>query len=287
MDEEKRSDSRVAESVSVIIPTYNRKGILAHAVDSVLAQTYKKLELIIVDDGSDDGTEEYVRSISDSRVIYIKGEHRGAGAARNTGVKHSRFNLIAFCDSDSEWHPDKLEIQLEYMKKYPESGLIYCRYQSLNKDGSVRTFFPDDSISEIECSGNYLYQHLLVHNLVGTPTMLIRKEIFERTGGFDESLGILEDYELTLRIASITDIQCCYKILVDDYYSEGSISSNLQEYFKVRCMLIARYSTELHKYGTFNTIVKHVLERAAGLGVLKDVSEMLTDLMRDKINKLD
>ena len=273
------------ESVSVIIPTYNRIKTLPRAVESVLAQNYSNLELIIVDDGSDDGTDGYVKSINDDRVVYIKGEHKGAGAARNTGVRNSKYDLIAFCDSDSEWYPNKLKIQLEYMNRYPESGMVYSRYRSLTPDGDERTIIPINSIPEDECSGNYLYQHLLVHNLAGTPTMLIKKEIFLKVKGFDENLPALEDYDLTLKIAEITDIKCCYQILVDDYYSEGSISSDVAAYFTVRCMLIAKYASELKKYGTFDTIVKYVLERANKYGILEKVGNMLTNMLEKRINE--
>ncbi len=268
--------------VSVIIPTYNRIKTLPKAIESVLDQTYGALELIVVDDGSDDGTDEYINSLSDERILYIKGEHRGAGAARNTGVQNSKSDLIAFCDSDCEWHPDKLEKQMKLWKEYPESALVYCRFRSIDADGNEKIVVPVDDIPEIECSGNPLYQHLLVHNLVSTQTMLLKKDVFFKVGGFDESLPALEDYDLVLRIAEHYDIRCCHKILVEDYVSEGSLSSNVAGYFTVRCMLIARYVTELRKFGTFDTIVNYVLERAAKFGIQNQVGEMLIRMLEKK-----
>ncbi len=265
--------------VSVIIPTYNRIKTLPKAIESVLSQTYNKLELIVVDDGSDDGTTNYLDTVSDERFVAIKGEHKGAGAARNTGVKNSSCNLIAFCDSDCEWHLDKLEKQMNLWKEYPESAMVYCRFRSIDADGNEKIVVPVDDIPEIECSGNPLYQHLLVHNLVSTQTMLLKKDIFSEIGGFDESLPALEDYDLVLRIAEHYDIRCCHEILVEDYVSEGSLSSNVAGYFTVRCMLIARYVTELRKYGTFDTIVNYVLERAAKFGIQNQVGEMLIRML--------
>ena len=148
-------------SVSVIIPTYNRIKTLPVAVDSVLAQTYSDIELIIVDDGSEDGTDEYIKTISDTRVIYIKGGHHGAGAARNTGVKVSKNELIAFCDSDCFWYPEKLEKQIALLNKNPETAMVYCRFREIYFDGSEGMTIPIDDIPEIECNGNFLFQHLL------------------------------------------------------------------------------------------------------------------------------
>ncbi|MCR4746475.1 MAG: glycosyltransferase [Lachnospiraceae bacterium] len=278
-----RSEEKMA--VSVIIPTYNRLFTLPRAVQSVLEQSYKNLELIIVDDGSDDGTDEYVKTITDSRVVYIKGEHKGAGAARNTGVRRSKYELIAFCDSDCEWKRDKLTKQIELMEKNDGCVMVYSRFATINSDGSNGMIIPVDDIPECECSGYYLYQHLLVHNLIGTPTMLIKKEVFERTGGFDESLPALEDYDLALKIAEKHDVRCCYEILVNDYPSVGSLSSNVSAYFTVRCMLIAKYVTELKKYGTFDTIVNYILERAAKHGIQQQVGEMLIRMLERRIEK--
>ncbi len=269
-----------SDFVSVIIPTYNRIKTLPAAVESVLNQTHKDIELIIVDDGSEDGTDKYMASIEDERVVYLKGEHKGAGAARNTGAENARYDLIAFCDSDCEWYPQKLEKQLAVLTQYPDAAMVYCRFRSINPDGTEDMVIPIDSIPEEECSGNYLYQHLLVHNLVSTQTMLLRKDIFVSVKGFDDSLPALEDYELALKVAERFDIRCCHEILVDDYVTEGSLSSNVPGYFTVRCMLVARYVTELKKYGSFETIVNYLLERACRYGIQQQVAEMLMRMLR-------
>ena len=116
--------------VSVIIPTYNRVHTLPVSVESVLRQTYHNLEVIVVDDGSTDKTENYVRGLTDSRVRYVRntGQH-GPAAARNLGVRLARGEYVAFQDSDDEWHPDKLEKQMPILLNPKERiDIVYCEY---------------------------------------------------------------------------------------------------------------------------------------------------------------
>lgn len=115
--------------VSVIIPTYNRIHTLPTSIDSVLKQTYENLELIIMDDASEDGTEEYVQGIGDSRIRYRKSDiNMGPSAARNLGAELAAGDYLAFQDSDDEWMPDKLEKQMELMLSDEELSLVYCEF---------------------------------------------------------------------------------------------------------------------------------------------------------------
>ena len=112
------------EKISVIIPTYNREQKIVKSVQSVLEQTYSNLEIIIVDDGSTDHTEQVVKEIQDERIVYIRqAENQGVSAARNIGVANATADFIAFHDSDDCWHSDKLEKQMEYWKRYPEYNI--------------------------------------------------------------------------------------------------------------------------------------------------------------------
>ena len=110
--------------VSVIIPTYNRAHLVGEAIDSVLSQTYDDLELIVVDDGSQDGTRDVVAAYG-SRLTYLHQEHRGVSAARNRGIEEARGNYLSFLDSDDLWLKEKLFLQMESMKLHPETLICY------------------------------------------------------------------------------------------------------------------------------------------------------------------
>jgi len=117
-------------SVSIVIPTYNRAGLLSRTIQSVLNQTYQDFEIIIVDDGSTDKTEEVVKSFNSKKIFYNRHEeNKGANAARNTGIKASRGEYIAFQDSGDEWLPQKLERQMKVFENAsPEVGVVYTGY---------------------------------------------------------------------------------------------------------------------------------------------------------------
>jgi glycosyltransferase involved in cell wall biosynthesis len=119
--------------VSVIIPTYNRAGLLKRAIQSVLNQIYQDFEIIIVDDASTDNTENVIESFKEHRIRYIKHEsNKGAAVARNTGIKFANENYIAFQDSDDEWLPEKLEKQMEIIEHAsPRVGVVYTGYRRI------------------------------------------------------------------------------------------------------------------------------------------------------------
>jgi glycosyltransferase involved in cell wall biosynthesis len=130
-------------SVSVIIPTCNRSTLVTRAIQSVLTQTYTNLECIVVDDASNDNTGEVVNSFDDDRLIFIRHDKKqGASAARNTGIKHSKGDFVAFLDDDDEWIATKLEKQVPLLKGLPERfGMVYCwmdYYDANNKLVSCR-----------------------------------------------------------------------------------------------------------------------------------------------------
>lgn len=139
------------DRISVIIPTYNRCDKLQKSIDSVLRQTYSNIEVLIVDDGSTDNTENLVCNISDKRVRYIKLEkNQGVANARNEGVLHATSELIAFHDSDDLWRPEKLEKQMEYWKNHPKFAMVYCAYQYHNEKKEINRRFPSEDREGVE-----------------------------------------------------------------------------------------------------------------------------------------
>jgi GT2 family glycosyltransferase len=181
-------------TVSVIIPTYNRWPMVGAAVDSVLAQSYREFEVIVVDDGSTDETATELEKLG-SRVRYVYQERRGVSAARNLGVRHSRGRLIAFLDSDDLWQRDKLKIQAHFMQSLLEVQI--CQTDEIWLRCGVRV---NPRIKHRKPSGD-IFEESLALCLVSPSAVMLTRELFDRSGGFDESLPVCEDYDLWLRIA--------------------------------------------------------------------------------------
>lgn len=184
--------------VSVIIPTYNREHTLKRAIESVLSQTFKDFELIIVDDCSIDDTKDLVEGFRDERIVYVRHEQNvGPAAARNTGIKRARSQLIAFLDSDDEWLPEKLRLQVEFLKGAPSSveGVCTGYYLHLVRLGMRVEKVPSRPRSWLE--------EFLVRGCDLTPgtTFVGTARCFGRVGLFDEELSRLEDGDWLIRYA--------------------------------------------------------------------------------------
>ena len=186
--------------ISVIIPTYNRSEYICDAVDSVLAQTYGNIEIIIIDDGSTDNTEELLRRYG-SKVKYIRQDNAGPSAARNNGIRNARGDLLAFLDSDDIWLSEKLERQIQLMEQSGGIGLVGCG--SITIDSSGRAI-ARPVIRRNYTSKRRFVNELMVHNIVcgGVSGSLIRRECFDKLGLFCEDLWIGEDRDMWIRIAN-------------------------------------------------------------------------------------
>lgn len=181
--------------ISVVIPTYNRYSFLEKAVKSVLKQSLKDFELIVVDDGSEDGTRKLIQSFPDERIRYFYQGNRGVSVARNKGIVESKGDLIAFLDSDDCWKEKKLEKQVKFMESSSclishTQELWYRRGKILNQKKKHR-----------KCSGD-LFEKSLEICSISMSTVMIRKSLFGEVGLFDENLPVCEDYDLWLRITS-------------------------------------------------------------------------------------
>ena len=179
---------------SVVIPTYNRAGFLGIAVDSVLRQTFRDYELIIVDDGSTDETKTIVKNFSDKRIKYIYQENKGPSAARNIGIKQAKGEFICLLDSDDRFLSQKLEITRSCIEKHPKIKLFH----------SQEVWYRGNSLlsqkkHHAKPSGD-AFEDCLKLCCVGASTVAIKKEVFQEIGYFDEKLLVCEDYDLWLRI---------------------------------------------------------------------------------------
>lgn len=263
------------ETVSVILPTYNRASLITRAIGSVLDQTWQDFELIIVDDGSTDDTEKTVAGFTDDRIRYVRlAQNGGPSMARNRGIELAKGEYIAFQDSDDEWMSDKLEKQMELMLgSTGELGLVYCRMERNYKNGA-RQIYPSVEKAGTELQGN-LFVPLLEHNYIGTPTMLVRKECIVQSGGFDEKLRGLEDWELVLRLAESWDIGFVDETLIKVYVTEKSVSMDAKSYVETRCYMIAKYWKVMSQNNLLNDIIRSVLMTAKKHGYYEEAKQLV------------
>lgn len=266
--------------ISIILPTYNRGYCIERAIDSILQQVYPYWELLVVDDGSTDHTEEIVMKISqsDARVRYYRQPvNKGVAAARNEGIRQARYEYIAFQDSDDVWKKDKLKKQMRMFEEQPELGLVYCAYEGTKRDGTM-VRVPSAAMAIEELQGR-MYPLLLKQNVIGAPTVIVRRECLAGSGGFDDKLTCLEDWELFLRIAKEYAVGFVNEALVIADIHEGGVSSGVGGYFYTRCKMIIDHKKALMEYGMFENMVEQMLMMAQEAGVLGQVSQMMQSML--------
>ncbi len=196
--------------ISVIIPTYNRKHTLQRAIDSVLAQTFKPYEIIIVDDGSKDGTKEWLL-LNYPSVQYIHQPNNGVSSARNKGIQISQGSWIALLDSDDEWMPEKLEYQSRFIEVNRNSS--FCHTNEIWIRNGVRV----NQMKKHKKYGGDIFKHCLDICRISPSSSIIKKDVFEEVGAFDESLTVCEDYDLWLRVTAKFNILFLDEPLIKKY----------------------------------------------------------------------
>ena len=214
-------------SVSVIVPVYNRAGTIERSLESVLAQSYRDFELIIVDDGSTDDSGRLAQALAgkDNRIRYMRHDtNYGQSRARNTGIAASGGRYIAFQDSDDEWLPGKLQRQVDAMEALsPAVGMVYCPMWRVTPEGKevfrARKFGPTDAD---------LYRQGLMYAFrgIGIQSCLFRREVFDACGGFDEQMKALEDMELLIRVARQYRFSCFDEPLLLYYRTPDGVSQD-------------------------------------------------------------
>lgn len=222
--------------VSVILPTYNRAHTIVRAVESVLAQSYAKLELIVVDDGSTDNTVELLGTIDDDRLRVVRTSNGGACAARNKGVEYAAGELVAFQDSDDEWLPHKLQMQVEALRAHPGASVVFCNALRIEDANEVviRHLVPQ-RISRIMSK-----QNMQARSLASTQTLLMKRECLD-TERFDVGMRRLQDFDLVFRLAEHYAFYYVSVPLVYMYVQEESISSDPQKTIDARRQMIDKY----------------------------------------------
>ena len=181
--------------VSVIIPTYNRLPMLKEAMESVLAQDFEDLELIVVDDGSTDGTADEIIRFGGRVKLLRHQENRGVSAARNSGILHARGKYIGFLDSDDLWVKGKLKTQVDFLDENPQYPLCYTDEIWIRRGKRVNPMKKHAKFS------GWILEKCLPLCIISPSSALMRKTLFSKVGLFDEALPVCEDYDLWLRVS--------------------------------------------------------------------------------------
>lgn len=266
--------------VSVIIPAYNRENTIERAVMSVLNQTYKDLELIVVDDCSKDNTVEVLKSIEDDRLKIIELEkNSGACVARNVGIENAQGDYIAFQDSDDEWLLNKLEKQMAVFEK-EKVDLVFCSFKKIDTDSQ--------SVYPILTEGIVERKVLLEDSRISTQTLIGKKECFENVK-FDPEMPRLQDYDITIRLSKLYSVYFVNEPLVNMYVQGDSISQNVSKLIKAESMILNKYKDDVEKYEDFkyhNTLILAVMKRRSGFkssneyGILYKMKPSVSSLLK-------
>jgi len=213
--------------VSVIIPTYNRREFVCRAIESVLAQTHAVPEIIVVDDGSTDGTGALLRHRFGSRVQCVRQPNAGVSSARNRGLRLARGRHLCLLDSDDEWAPEKTRLQLEWLEARPGFGMVLCDVMLMDaerRDVALfrrRDLLPQDGL---------ILPWVLMQPALCPTSVMMRREVFESIGGFDESLPTAEDIDFHLRVAARWPIGVVEQPLVRATRGHDGLSSLARTY---------------------------------------------------------
>lgn len=249
--------------ISVVIPSKNRADFLLKAIESVLTQTFKNIEIIIVDDGSDEPVSSLIDQKFGSKVTCLRHEEsKGAPAARNTGIKYAHGDYVAFLDDDDVWLPEKLERQLNVFAKNPTAGLVFCGEKIVCGKHIVKT-----RMGNWDADGP---QKILLSNVVGgTSTVLIRSEFLD-SHLFDEDLPSCQDWDLFVRLSQQHQFAVVADPLVIRAIHGAQISSALNKRILGREMFYAKHA-EL--FETSPKAHSQMLRRLGSLFLLKGEDE--------------
>lgn len=261
--------------VSVIIPTYNRATVIGRTIEDVFAQTYKNIEVIIVDDGSTDDTQARLHEFGE-RIRVITQANAGPAVARNRGAQAARGAIIAFQDSDDLWRATKLARQVALLAKYDTAPCCLCNTLMRVVDGKEWTSFDESSIHPRHAEGLWLNvpEVLATRFILFNQTAAIRRSAFEKVGGFQEDLKYLEDYDLPLRLSLEGPWTFIREPLI--IYGENSPESFSQQ--ALRDQVVLR-ECAVRIFERLLTIVNEQDGRATFRGLLKHRLRMLRWLL--------
>lgn len=251
--------SKKNNKISIIIPTYNREKLIGNSIKSVLNQTYKNIEIIVVDDCSTDNTKKEIDKIKDKRIKYIKlDENQGAPNARNIGIKLASGKFIAFQDSDDIFHYDKLKKQINNLIKN-KSDFDFCKI-FVNFNDTFKYIIPTNKTEE-KINNSNIYDELLNNgNFISTQSILVKKKYVEKFL-FDVNMPRLQDYDLILRMLPKCKVSYTNEVLVYLYLQNNSITlSKMKLEDAVLRLLNKNYNLNSNQKKNFTNYLKNLLK---------------------------
>jgi glycosyltransferase involved in cell wall biosynthesis len=265
--------------VSVIIPAFNREETISYCLDSVLAQTYDKFEVIVIDDVSTDNTVSVVRDRSDPRVrCVVLDRHSGAQAARNRGILEAKCDWIAFHDSDDEWLPDKLERQISVLaeRAYDPWTFVYGNAFRLNKTTGLRSLY---ILPVVE--GSKQYATLLRAPAPLFPTMLASKRAIEKIGYLDEAVPSFQEWDTSIRLAKYcTILHLREPLMVYHVGNRGAISGSGTRHVEGWHYIISKYENDIKELcgeETWRRLNVQLLWRCLNFGLTEHYDRYLSE----------
>lgn len=273
---------------SVIMPTYNRGYIIEKAIQSVINQTYRNWELMIIDDGSTDNTCHIVSTIKDSRIRYIRYEtNEGANHARNIGIENASGEYLAFLDSDNQWHKDYLESQLSMLQKDATTvDVVFARCVICGFGGY--SIFPNNLYTDF-FSNESILKHALYDSVFDMNVMCMKSMVWNQAGKFDEKLSKFQDWEFALRMLVSGNYQFKFNnaVLCDNYIQGDSIANRKELFWESRLYILGKYIEICRKIGDVTDIVLYLLKQPNVCGISSNhVKNLIALLSLDEMTTL-
>lgn len=231
--------NNINPKVSVVIATYNRAHFIRAAIDSVLAQTFSDYEIVVVDDGSTDTTQEVVKSYG-NKVRYYYQRNQGKATAQNYAVAQAKGEYIALLDDDDVWFPNKLEIQMKVLEQDPDLGFVCSESQLTDEKGQLIRHWQKKQTSK------ETFESLYEENFIQHSTVVVRKRFLDMVGGLDTALKTTEDYDLWLRLAKVCKFKYIPMPLVEYRQHPASKHLNTAQKLKDRVRVVSKPENMAH-----------------------------------------
>lgn len=259
--------------VSVVIPSYNREKTIEACLLSVLNQSYPPFEIIVVDDGSTDNTIQKIEGFNDSRIRILRQQHKGAQAARNCGIKAAKGDYIAFLDSDDEWLPEKLEIQIQYLKGRKDV-VVYCDGYEVNRRKGYTG-------KRITTGGNgNVYKEMLMNSGPMFQGMLCSKCALMDIGLLDENVPAHQEWETSIRLSLNNEfVHICQPLFKWNWHMGETISKDTIRGIKGYAYIIEKHKWQILKFHGLQGLLKHY-ENLLNAGFLSESKEFQTYFLK-------
>lgn len=268
--------------VSVVIPAYNSEKYIAATLDSVFAQTCQDLEVIVIDDGSTDGTGNVLRRY-EGRIVYLKNNHGGPASSRNRGIAEARGAHVAFLDSDDLWHPEKLEKQLALAEKFADYGIITTDAAVFNQNGTTA----ESSKAGKYIPSGYVLEYLLFDNWIGTSCALVRRECFDKVGMFDvEDFVWGEDWVMWMRIAARYPVYFLDEVLVRyRVHAQGYSRANMEKHYQDLLYDLDKMQRTIPELAAKPHLVREAKYRLSLKSGWSDLNELALGRARERLRR--